>query len=335
MTPAPPSLETLGGKESLFGSRFVGLMRAVAATGAAATAMGATALGLAHLESRFPVIRRVDIPVSHKAFGGAREFRILHISDLHMFEGQDFITRFLAKVAEEEQFDFVVSTGDNLSDDSGVTLLLEALAPLLDYPGAFVLGSNDYHAPRRKPWTAYLQTNHHQEAAQTVGTTSELPWFEVVQSMVAAGWLDMSNRAATEAVSAPGGAATLSLVGVDDPHILRDHFPEPEASWQEGSALRLALSHAPYERVLNQATELGSDLILAGHTHGGQIRVPGVGALVNNTDVPGEYSRGLYKWHCDGKTSWLNISAGLGTSRYAQIRLFCRPEVSILRLFPV
>lgn len=330
MTPTP-SLEEIGGRESLLGSRFVGIMRTTAATGAIATALGATAVGLAHVESRFPTVRHAEVPIRPRK--GLDELRILQISDLHMFEGQEFIGDFLARVAEEEQFDFVISTGDNLSDHSGVPLLLEALEPLMEYPGAFVLGSNDYYLPKRKPWISYLDPTHHAEASERVSYMNpELPWFDVVQRMVGAGWIDLSNRSASTTISTPAGDVDAALVGVDDPHIRRDRFPQPVAQWDDSSAVRLALSHSPYKRVLDHATELGSDLILTGHTHGGQVRLPGVGAIVNNCDIPNRYSRGLYPWMYEGKQSWLNISAGLGTSRFAQIRFFCRPEVSLITL---
>jgi predicted MPP superfamily phosphohydrolase len=71
-------------------------------------------------------------------------------------------------------------------------------------------------------------------------------------------------------------------------------------------------------------------LILAGHTHGGQVRIPGVGALVTNCDIPHERARGLSRW----RTSWVNVSAGLGTSKYAPFRFACRPEASLLTLVP-
>lgn len=304
-------------------------MRSVAATGAAVTALGAATLTAAHLESRFPLVRRFDVPIPKRP--GLQGMTVLHISDLHMWRDQKFIVDFLAKVAREEDFDFVVSTGDNLSDDTGVEVLLQALRPLTEWPGAFVLGSNDYYKPRPKPWTAYLNPRHHEHAGERASTkTPDLPWFDVVQQLIDAGWLDLTNQSAT--VEVP---PLTSLIGVDDPHILRDRMPVPQPSWDDPSALRLALAHAPYQRTLDAFTDLGADLILCGHTHGGQIRLPGVGALVNNSDIPVQYSRGLYPWEFAGRRSWLNISAGMGTSRYARVRLFCRPEVSLLRLVPV
>ncbi len=327
------SLEDLGTQRSVFGARFVGAMRALAATGALTAAGAGATLGLGFLESRFPKVRHVKVPVPARS--GLAGLRVLHISDLHLFSGQDFIVRFLKRVAEQEEFDLVVSTGDNLSDLSGIPLLFDALAPLTHRPGAFVLGSNDYYLPKPKPWVSYLNPHHHEKAGQKASaSTPDLPWVDVIRDLTELGWIDLTNRSVELDVPSPFGVAKVALAGVDDPHILRDHMPRPVEAWSEPSSVRLALAHAPYRRVLNEFTDMGADVIFSGHTHGGQIRVPFFGALVNNTDIDIKYSRGLYRWITSKAQSWLHISAGLGTSRYARVRLFCRPEVSILHLVP-
>lgn len=329
----PQLLHQIGDRQSLLGSRFVGLMRTLGAMGLAATAGGMGLLGLGHIESKFPVVRRFDVPVFPRP--GFHGLRILHLSDLHMFAGQDFLHRFLTRVARKEQFDLVVSTGDNLGDLSGVPLLLDALEPLAAKPGVFVLGSNDYYLPNPKPWTAYLLPTHHRKAAEKAKhLTPNLPWVETVNALIDRGWVDLSNQSTALTVDTAHGPVEVAVAGVDDPHIHRDRVPTPGPVWDSGDAIRLALTHAPYRRILDTFTQQGADLIAAGHTHGGQIRVPGFGALVNNTDIPAAFSRGLYRWEYRGKSSWLNISAGLGTSRFAQVRLFCRPEVSLLNLVP-
>ena len=71
-----------------------------------------------------------------------------------------------------------------------------------------------------------------------------------------------------------------------------------------------------------------ADLILAGHTHGGQICLPGIGTLVTNCDLPRSQARGLSTWG----ESELHVSAGLGTNPYTPIRLACRPEATLLTI---
>ncbi|HVQ18088.1 MAG TPA: metallophosphoesterase, partial [Actinomycetes bacterium] len=95
--------------------------------------------------------------------------------------------------------------------------------------------------------------------------------------------------------------------------------------------------HAPYLRVLDQFARDGYDAIFAGHTHGGQVCVPWYGALVTNCDLEPARVRGLHRHPADSRpsdpgSSWLHVSAGLGTSPYAPIRLACRPEATLLTL---
>lgn len=157
----------------------------------------------------------------------------------------------------------------------------------------------------------------------------------------------------------------ISYSGVNDPHIGRDELAGFDSGWQHAD-LRLGLTHAPYSRVLNQFAAARADLIVAGHTHGGQVCLPGKKALVNNTDIDLGFSGGLHQWTLQTQTEmaprtrqgqvfplpnlaqisqllfgippqadrpvWLHVSRGLGTSKFAPVRVFCPPEASLLRL---
>src|SRR6266545_1901295 len=122
----------------------------------------------------------------------------------------------------------------------------------------------------------------------------------------------------------------LELAGMSDPHIRLDDLTVPVPADGHASRLRIGVVHSPYQRSLNAFERSGYQLVLAGHTHGGQVRLPGVGALVTNCDLPREQVRGLSRW---GST-WLHVSAGLGTSKYAPFRFACRPEATLLTLVP-
>ncbi len=103
--------------------------------------------------------RTEQVELGGRTSGGAGEgtagssaaplLRILHISDIHYVPGQRRKAEWLKGLARLEP-DLVVNTGDNLSDHDAGPEVLEALAPLLEFPGVFVPGSNDYYAPKRK-----------------------------------------------------------------------------------------------------------------------------------------------------------------------------------------
>jgi uncharacterized protein len=97
-------------------------------------------------------------------------------------------------------------------------------------------------------------------------------------------------------------------------------------------AVTIGVTHAPYRRILDDFVDRGADLLLAGHTHGGQVCVPFYGALVTNCDLPREQVKGVSRWTHDGRTAMLEVSAGLGTSIYAPVRFACRPEATLLTL---
>jgi predicted MPP superfamily phosphohydrolase len=113
-----------------------------------------------------------------------------------------------------------------------------------------------------------------------------------------------------------------SLESLQSEDILNDITPE----------LTIGVAHAPYQRILNEFASLGAEVIFAGHTHGGQVCVPGYGALVTNCDIPRDQVKGLSTWQHGGHSAALNVSAGVGTSIYAPVRFACPPEATLITL---
>ncbi|KSU67368.1 metallophosphoesterase [Arthrobacter sp. NIO-1057] len=295
---------------------------ALAAGGA--LALGGALVGYGMLETQKFGLRRETLNILPR---GAADIKVLHLSDIHMIPGQEVKIQWLRELADLKP-DFVINTGDNLSHRDGIPPLLRALEPLMAFPGAFVPGSNCYYAPKLKnPFKYFARTNGIPNPA-----SRDLLAFEVMhRAFGAAGWVNMSNRSHSTVLN----GLRLDLTGVDDPHIDRDHF----AGWPRGSStsnqaphVRIALTHAPYQRVLDQFTEAKADVIFAGHTHGGQVCIPGYGALVSNCDLPTWRARGLSDWEYAGNSVPLNVSAGLGTSRFAPIRFACPPEAILVTL---
>jgi uncharacterized protein len=250
---------------------------------------------------------------------GQAPLTVLHLSDLHLTVADTRRVAFLERLAAEP-VDLVVLTGDMLGEPAALDPVLEALGRFRPRLGAVaVLGSNDYWAPRlRNPLGYFLGPSSRRRRS-----SGRNPWRELVDGLEARGWTVLSNRR--------GRLGDVELAGMDDPHIRRD---DPgvavPANGQVPPRLRLGVVHSPYRRALDAFERNGYGLLLAGHTHGGQVRLPGVGALVTNCDLPRDRVRGLSRWG----SSWLHVSAGLGTSKYAPFRFACRPEASLLEVVP-
>jgi len=283
----------------------------------------AAAAGLAYArwEAQSYRLRRIEVPVLP---AGADPLRVLHLSDVHLTPRQHGKQEWLRRLATLEP-DLVVDTGDNLAHVEAVPPLLDALGPLLARPGVFVLGSNDYYAPRLKNPAGYLAG-----PSTVVGALRRLPTESLVAGLTASGWQDVDNARATLEVQ----GLRIDVVGTDDPHLRRDRYLDVAAPADPAADLTLGVTHAPYRRVLDAMTGDGVDLVLAGHTHGGQLAVPGYGALVTNCDLPTRYAKGLHEWQVRRQRSWLHVSAGLGTSPYAPVRFACPPEATLLTLLP-
>lgn len=293
----------------------------LAGTGALA---GAGLTAYAAWEARAYTLRQVQLPVLPP---GQAPLRVLHLSDIHMTPGQTRKQEWLRGLAELKP-DLVINTGDNLSHPDSVSVVGHALGSLLDVPGVFVLGSNDYFAPTLRNPLGYLLPDDGKRYTDT-----PLPWRELRDGFVAAGWLDLTNTHGSLTV----GETSFAFAGVDDPHLGYDRLVDVAGPADSAADVRLGVAHAPYLRVLDQFAADGYDAVLAGHTHGGQVCLPGIGALTTNCDLESARAKGLHRHPADSRpgdpgSSWLHVSAGLGTSPYARIRVACRPEATLLTL---
>jgi uncharacterized protein len=299
--------------------------RLLARTLGAGAAWGAGITAYAVWEARAYTLRSVELPVLPRR---AKPLRVLHLSDLHLTPGQSRKREWLRSLADLAP-DLVVNTGDNIAHPDALPPLLDALGPLLGVPGVFVLGSNDYFAPILRNPLRYLLPDD----GTRITHTTKLPWREMSDAYSAAGWTDLTNRRTTTAV----GDLTFAWAGVDDPHLEYDDLAAVAGPADTGADVRVAIAHAPYLRVLDQFAADGYDAVFAGHTHGGQITLPLYGALVTNCDLEPARAKGLHRHPADSQpgdpsSSWLHVSAGLGTSPYFPIRTACRPEASLLTL---
>jgi uncharacterized protein len=284
-------------------------------------AAGAAALGYAAIiERNWFALRRFEIPVLPP---GTAPLRVLHISDAHLTPGRKRLISWIQSLDDLDP-DLVINTGDSIAHPAAVRPFLDSLGPLLDRPGVFVLGSNDLYAPIPKNPMRYLRRGENRR--HKFGP--DLPWEKLRDGMTAAGWLDLNNRRGQLTV----GGLDIALAGVHDSHINRDRYELVQGRADSAADLRLGVLHAPEPRLLDQFVADGYDLLLAGHTHGGQLCLPWYGALVTNCGIDRKRVRGLHRHPADDGQSWLHVSGGLGTSPWAPARFACRPEASLLTL---
>lgn len=233
----------------------------------------------------------VEIEGLPPAFDG---FTILHLSDLHVKRYGDNQSG-LARLIAAQDYDVVVVTGDfidrNIPDPSPARELFRALD---DRPIYFVPGNHEL----------------------TTG-------FRLRDEFPALGVTDLTNQAKPFTAN----KETLWFVGVGDPYVGRDRLDAALAE-VDGDGPRILLAHSP--GLFKQAQAAGIDLMLSGHTHAGQIRLPLIGAL----HIPGQgffpkYDHGLFT---AGKTKMI-ISAGLGET-LVRLRFLSRPEIGLIELRP-
>lgn len=313
---------------------------AVTAVAAAASLGAAAAVWGVGIERHLFTIRRATVPILEP---GSDPIRVLHISDVHMAPWQRRKQAWIASLTSLDP-DLIVNTGDNLGHADGLRGIRAAFAGFRGIPGVFVHGSNDHTAPSPRNPLRYFTGPSKKHPTSEPLDTDGLDTF--LSSTL--GWQDVNNTATSIDVR----GHRIDMFGVSDAHHEWDRLdvlpgmvgklrqgdidPNGDEYGQEGEdrhPLTLGITHAPYRRVLDAFTGLGADMIFAGHTHGGQVRVPGFGALVANCDIPLKQSRGLSSW-TNGRTVPLNVSAGLGHSIYAPVRFACRPEASLLTLVP-
>ncbi len=300
-----------------------GLRLALGALGAG-TVAGAALAAYAACEARAYTLREVTVPLLPP---GHAPLRVLQVSDLHLTPGQRKKQEFVRTLAELGP-DLVINTGDNLSHRDAVPFALDAFGPLLDVPGVFVLGSNDYFDPGMRNPFKYLMPDDGKRNTHR----PQLPWGDLVRGFTDAGWLDLSNRGGELAVR----DTSFAFAGLDDPHIAFDDLTTVGPAPVDAD-VRLGVVHAPYLRALDRFSTLGYDAIVAGHTHGGQVCVPFYGALTTNCDLEPARVKGLHRHPADSQpgepgSSWLHVSAGLGTNPYVRFRVACRPEATLMTL---
>lgn len=261
------------------------------------------------VERRWYRVRRYQLAILP---AGATSISVLHLSDTHFVAVDKGKARFISGLPRP---DVLILTGDFLGEPEAVETAVAALSPVRGKSASlFVLGSNDYFVPKPLNYFRYF-SKRRKRPPVTNGRPDDL-----VRLLEADGWTDLDNRRTSLNIN----GVRVEAMGIDDAHI---HFNDLRiAPRRDREAFGLAVTHSP-----DPAAELaacGYDLVVAGHTHGGQVRMPFTGALVSNGTIPTKLAMGMARLG----PSYLHVSPGLGTSKYAPFRFLCRPEATLIEL---
>lgn len=252
------------------------------------------AIGTALSLHQHPRVRRRDVEIEGlpEAFDG---YRIVQISDLHCgpFASGRRVARWVA-AANRLEPDMVAVTGDLIASGSAfIDVVARALGGLRARDGAFAaMGNHDYFGDGEA----------------------------MVSALEAAGLTVLRNRGVE--LRREGGA--IYLAGVDDTWTRRHDVPRALAARPAGMPSVL-LAHDPV--LFPEAAEHGVDLVLSGHTHGGQVAVPLLARKLNLARLITRFTNGVYR----SGTSTLYVNRGLGTTG-PPVRLAVAPEIAVLTL---
>lgn len=235
---------------------------------------------------------------------------ILHLSDLHIRK-LGLLERKLIGLLSRTPADIAVLTGDLVDSDSGIQPLREVVSHLRTTLGSYAVWGNAEHKSEKLS---------HRDALERV--------------LADAGVHVLTN----ETMTLKMGNSTIWLAGVDDPHSGHERLTQI-APASRCAHLHLLLAHSP--DILRHSLTARFDLILCGHTHCGQMRVPGWGALWSHTRLgrwagdcvltPDRIARRLNR---SLPQPYVVVSPGVATvgAPLFKARLFCPPEVTLLDL---
>ncbi len=274
------------------------------------------------IESKAYRLERLRLSVGGAATGnwitegergtGRKSLKILHLSDLHLIEPETDKIAFLQSISKED-VDLVFLTGDVFQNETGLQYATKILSKMPRLGAYAILGNHDYFSYNMinktlgriyRPWRQPRQqrdVSRHLEALEFAG-------FKVLHNDI-------------ERFDHEG----FSIIGLDYFGIKPEKL-KAMADSVPNNQLLLGLFHVP--RKLQMMCEAGIDIGFGGHTHGGQIRVPGVGAIITSSDLKRNEASGLVR---RGRTVF-HISRGMGADPRSNIRLFCPPAATIIEV---
>jgi hypothetical protein len=255
------------------------------------------------------ILEKVDIRLdsgnNNQKNADGTALTLVHLSDFHFdtFGGRE---KEIIEIVNEINPDYVFITGDSVDDPEKIKLCSEFLLKLTKDREVKVYG---------------VMGNWDHNAAKTREGLNEL-----IKEFNESGVEILTN----DNVKLSGD---LYLIGVDDPHSGYDDITKAMQGVPENST-KILIAHSP--EILDKALAENIDLILTGHTHGGQVRIPFYGALWIPSKYGTKYSSGLYtEYGNDSHVTLMYVNRGIGTtseSPAGKIRMFCPPEITEIKL---
>lgn len=266
------------------------------------------------VETRKYRLETIKLRTRSRASAGGRrhELRILHLSDLHLSGSDDHKVEFIRSITDDD-YDMVVLTGDVFEFEHGIKYGEQLLSRKPRLGAYAVFGNHDYYdySILNKTLGRVIKKLRHPAKKKDVTPHA--------RSLRQGGFTVLVNE------SVHLQEEDIYIVGIDYPGIAEDALMNLMAM-APPQALRLGLFHLP--RKLEMLADAGFHLAFGGHTHGGQIRLPGFGALVTDSELARHEASGLLS---RGETA-IHISRGLGADPRSNIRLFCPPAATVIEL---
>jgi uncharacterized protein len=265
------------------------------------------------VEPNWHRLRRVSLPNQKKL---NKPITILHLSDIHFVKSIGFKHYFFQKLSMLNP-DLIVVTGDVIDTNGGIETAKKYLSGLRARFGTYlVLGNHDYYDYHAKDNLRYY-----------FGGGRKAPNHNDLERFIKA-MEDIGIRVlVNDSLKIDVHGTPVLIAGTDDPVTQRVDF-EKTLHDLSPKTFNLLLMHQ-LDGVL-MLSHKGVDLVLSGHTHGGQIRLPFLGPIYCDTRLPRKYVNGLN----DYKGMNVFVSHGMGQGRFLRPRLFCRPEAAWFEITP-